>query len=126
MKAAVRAWEALVSPILECKRTSNAVVRGELGWHRLEARRDLARLRFLGKIVLMSEDRLVKRVYRVRKAAVDQAVTRRIGAYRPNKVLLEQLGLGVSRLEPLDLPSQSSHQRLRKTVEARGGRKPED
>ena len=28
------------------KRTSNAVVRGELGWHRLEARRDLSRLRF--------------------------------------------------------------------------------
>ena len=42
------------------KRTSNAAVRGELGWHRLEARRDLARLRFWGKIVLMSEDRLVR------------------------------------------------------------------
>ena len=74
------------------KRTSNAVVRGELGWQRLEARRDLARLRFWGKIVLMSEDRLVKRVYRVRKAAVDQGVTRRTGATA--KVLLEKLGLG--------------------------------
>ena len=75
MKVAVRAWEVLVLPILEyaceiwgdgkwreaelqnigkrilgvSKRTSNAVVRGELGWHRLEARRDFARLRFWGK-----------------------------------------------------------------------------
>ena len=48
------------------KRTINAV-RGELGWQRLEARRDLARLRFWGKIVLMSEDRLVRRVYRSEK-----------------------------------------------------------
>ena len=75
------------------KRTSNAVVRGELGWHRLEARRDLARLRFWGKIVLMSEDRLVKRVYRVRKAAVDQGGDKKNWCYR-TKVLLEQLGLG--------------------------------
>ena len=89
VKAAGRAWEALILPMeYACeicgdgkwreadelqhdmgkrilgvsKRTSNAVVRGELVWHRLEARRDLARLRFWGKIVLMSEDRLVKRV----------------------------------------------------------------
>ena len=74
MKAAVHAWEALILPILEyaceiwgdgkwreadelqhnmgkrilgvSKRTSNAVVRGELGWHRLEARRDLVHLGF--------------------------------------------------------------------------------
>ena len=96
VKAAVRSWEALVLPLLEygCEiwgegkwretdklqqymgrrilgvssRTSHAVVRGELGWQRLEARRDLARLRFWGKIVLMSEDRLVKKVYRIRKS----------------------------------------------------------
>ena len=59
------------------------MVRGELGWHRLEVRRDLAAPPFLGKIVLMSEHRLVKRVYGVRKAAVEQGikeVIRRIGA----------------------------------------------
>ena len=121
VNAAVRALEALIKAILEyaCeiwgdgkwreadelhddmgkrilgvrKRTSNAVVRGELGWHRLEDRRDLARLRFWGKIVLMSEDRLVKRVYRVRKAAVDQGSDKKNWCYR-TKVLLEQLGLG--------------------------------
>ena len=121
VKAVVRSWEALVLPILEyaceiwgdgkwrdadqlqydmgkrilgvSKRTSNAVVRGELGWQRLEARRDLARLRFWGKIVLMSEDRLVKKMYRVRKAAVDQGGDKKNWCYR-TKVLLEQLGLG--------------------------------
>ena len=121
LKAAVRAWEALVLPILEyaceiwgdgkwrqadefqhdmgkrilgaSKRSSNAAVRGELGWDRLEARRDLARLRFWGKIVLMSEDRLVKRVYRVRKAAVYQGGDKKNWCYR-TKVLLEQLGFG--------------------------------
>ena len=41
----------------------------------------------------MSEDRLVKRVYRVRKAAVDQGGDKKNWCYR-TKVLLEQLGLG--------------------------------
>ena len=49
------------------KMTSGAVVRGELGWWRMEPRRDLARLRFWGKLVIMEESRLVKRVYRERR-----------------------------------------------------------
>ena len=121
VKAAIRSWEALVLPILEygceiwgdgkwreadqlqhemgkrilgvSKRTSNAVVRGELGWQRLEARRDLARLRFWGKIILMSEDRLVKKVYRIRKAAVEQGSDKKNWCWH-TKALLEQLGLG--------------------------------
>ena len=120
VKAAVRSWEALVLPLLEygCEiwgegkwreadklqqymgrrilgvssRTSHAVVRGELGWQRLEARRDLARLRFWGKIVLMSEDRLVKKVYRIRKEAEDQVGDKKNWCHR-TKSLLEQLGL---------------------------------
>ena len=76
VKAAVRGWEVLVRPVLEygceiwgegkwreaealqslmgkrilgvSKMTSGAVVRGELDWWRMEARRDLARLRFWG------------------------------------------------------------------------------
>ena len=63
------------------------------GLAQARSRRDLARLRFWGKIVLMSEDRLVKRVYRVRKAAVDQGGDKKNWCYR-TKVLLEQLGLG--------------------------------
>lgn len=75
-------------------RTSHAVVRGELGWYRLEARRDLARLRFWGKMVLMSEDRLVKKVYRIRKAAAEaQGKDKKNWCYY-TKLLLEQLGLG--------------------------------
>ena len=74
-------------------RRSHAVVRGELGWQRLEARRDLARLRFWGKIVLMSEDRLVKKVYRIRKEAEDQVGDKKNWCHR-TKSLLEQLGLG--------------------------------
>ena len=49
--------------------TSGAVVRGELGWWRMEARRDLARLRFWGKLVGMEEERVVKKVYREEKEA---------------------------------------------------------
>jgi hypothetical protein len=75
------------------RRTSNAVVRGELGWQRLEARRDLARLRFWGKMVMMSEDRLVKKIYRIRRAAEEQVQDEKNWCHR-TKALLEQLGLG--------------------------------
>jgi hypothetical protein len=93
--AAVKGWEVLVRPVLEygceiwgggrweeverlqnalgrrilgvSRMTSRAAVRGELGWWRMEARRDLARLRFWGKLVLMDESRIVKRIYKERR-----------------------------------------------------------
>ena len=45
------------------RKTSGAAVRGELGWWRMEARRDLAQLRFWGKLVRMDRSRIVKRIY---------------------------------------------------------------
>ena len=91
VSAAVKGWEVLVRPVLEygCeiwgagrweeverlqnsmgrrilgvnRKTSGAAVRGELGWWRMEARRDLARLRFWGKLVRMDRSRIVKRIY---------------------------------------------------------------
>jgi hypothetical protein len=134
VRAAVRSWEALVLPLLEycCEiwgegkwreadklqqymgrrilgvsRTSHAVVRGELGWQRLEARRDLARLRFWGKIVLMSEDRLVKKVYRRRKEAEERAADKKNWCHR-TKTLLEQLGLGSVWHSELIGPNQAA------------------
>jgi len=54
------------------KMTSGAVARGELGWWRMEARRDLARLRFWGKLVGMEEGRIVKKVYRERRKRFEE------------------------------------------------------
>ena len=46
--------------ILRCgSRTTDEVVRGELGWERQKARRDEMRLRYWGKIVRMNDDRIV-------------------------------------------------------------------
>jgi hypothetical protein len=54
--------------ILRCgSRTSEEVVRGELGWERQKARGDEMRLRYWGKIVRMTDDRIAKRIYRVSK-----------------------------------------------------------
>jgi hypothetical protein len=51
--------------ILRCgSRTSDEVVRGELGWERQKARRDEMRLRYWGKITRMEDDRIVKIIYR--------------------------------------------------------------
>ena len=125
VKAAVRGWEVLVRPVLEygceiwgegkwreaealqslmgkrilgvSKMTSGAVVRGELGWWRMEARRDLARLRFWGKLVRMEESRLVKRVYRERRRRFDQgkSVDTKNWCYRTREILV---GLGLEEV----------------------------
>jgi len=92
----IKLWNSLVRPILEfstevCERslwdeaervqlemgkrilkvsrsTPSDVVRGELGWWSLKARRDFALLRWWGKIVRMDHSRLTYCVYRFRKA----------------------------------------------------------
>ena len=43
-------------------RTSEEAVRGELGWERQKARADEMRLRYWGKIIRMSDDRIVTRI----------------------------------------------------------------
>ena len=59
-------WE---KRILRCgSRASEEVVRGELGWERQKARADEMRLRYWGKIVRISDDRIVKRIYRESKS----------------------------------------------------------
>jgi hypothetical protein len=47
--------------------TTREVIQGELGLHRLIARRDLARLRYWVKLVKLDNNRLVKKVYRARR-----------------------------------------------------------
>jgi hypothetical protein len=44
----------------------DVVVRGELGWWRLRARRDEMKLRFLGRLLRMAESRVVRKVVAVR------------------------------------------------------------
>ena len=59
--------------ILRCgSRMSEEVVRGELGWERQKARGDEMRLRYWGKIVRMSDDRIVKRIYRESKNRLER------------------------------------------------------
>lgn len=59
--------------ILRCgSRTSEEVVRGEMGWERQKARADEMRLRYWGKIVRMGEDRIVKRIYRESKNRLER------------------------------------------------------
>ena len=50
--------------ILGCSpKTSNAVVRGELGWQTLKARRDMLRMTYWGKLVGMNRNRWTRRIY---------------------------------------------------------------
>ena len=59
--------------ILRCgSRTSEEVVRGELGWERQRARRDEMRLRYWAKIVRMDDDRIVKMIYRASKNRLER------------------------------------------------------
>ena len=54
--------------MLRCgPRMNNEVIRGELGWGTLRARRDELRLRYWGKLVNMSENRIPKIVYQESK-----------------------------------------------------------
>ena len=50
--------------ILGCRsKTTNAAVRGELGWQTLKARRDMLRMTYWGKLVSMSRKRWTRRIY---------------------------------------------------------------
>ena len=54
--------------ILNCsKKTPDVAARGELGWWKLETRRDYLKLKFWIKILFMEETRLVKQVYKASK-----------------------------------------------------------
>jgi hypothetical protein len=77
------------------KMTTREAVLGELGWGRLEARRKLARMRFWGKLVRMEEDRLVKRVYLVRRLRFRRggSTDSKNWCYQTMEIL-ESLGLG--------------------------------
>ena len=66
--------------ILRCSsRTNEEVVRGELGWERQKARFDELRLRYWGKIIRMTEDRIVKKVYKESRARLEQEEKKREG-----------------------------------------------
>lgn len=55
--------------ILNCGfKTPVAAMMGDLGWCSLRARRDIMRLNYWGKLVLMEDERLPKRVYLKRKS----------------------------------------------------------
>ena len=90
-KAAVKMWKAVVRPVVEyageiwgsrewpktervqlemgrkilgvSKFTASDVIRGDLGWWTLRARRDLARLTYWERLRRLGDDRLVKRIY---------------------------------------------------------------
>ena len=50
--------------ILRCSsKTTSAAVRGELGWWKLSTRRNFLMLKYWVGVLLMSESRLVKKVY---------------------------------------------------------------
>ena len=57
--------------ILHCSdSTSSVAVRGELGWWRMKARRDMLCLLYWQRVVCMREDRLTKHVYRATRSMV--------------------------------------------------------
>ena len=51
-------------------KTADEAIRGDMGWWTMKGRRDFARLKFWHKIVVSSNDRLLKQVYRVCKGAL--------------------------------------------------------
>jgi hypothetical protein len=117
----VKGWEVLVRPVLEygceiwgegkwnegeqlqnslgrrilgvSRMTSAAAVRGELGWWRMEARRDLARLRFWGKLYRMDDSRIVKKVYVERRKMMYQGRGDKKNWLGRTRKLLVELGL---------------------------------
>ena len=46
------------------QKTATDVIRGELGWWSMKSRRDLIKLRFWGRMCRLTNDRLVKKLYR--------------------------------------------------------------
>jgi hypothetical protein len=72
------AWEEaekvqrdMAKRILGCgQKTTNEAVLGELGWWRMQTRRDFLMVCYWAKICRMDDSRLVKRVYQARKKAL--------------------------------------------------------
>jgi hypothetical protein len=72
------AWEEaekvqrdMAKRILGCgQKTTNEAVLGELGWWRMQTRRDFLMVCYWAKICRMDDSRLIKRVYQERKKAV--------------------------------------------------------
>ena len=117
VKAADKVWKALVRPIVEYgaeiwgggdwedgeklqrsmgkrilglkESTTNEVVRGEMGWWSMKARRDMIRLRYWRKILNMGQERLTKKVY---EWELRLGVDRSWKGY--TRELLDTLGLG--------------------------------
>ena len=58
-------------------RTTHAMVRGELGWVRMAARRDVAQLRFLQRLHTMPTTLLTRIVYDQRRATFDKQAKER-------------------------------------------------
>ncbi len=58
-------------------RTSYAMVRGELGWIRMSARRDMAQLRFLQRLHAMPATSITRAVYDERRAVYDKQMSRK-------------------------------------------------
>jgi hypothetical protein len=87
--------------VLGCgQMSSEFLVRGELAWTSLAGRRDETKLRFLGRLLTMSEKRVVRQVFTVR--CKDAQKSRGLGKGWCSKiaVLLEKYGL-VERFETL-------------------------
>ena len=70
--------------------TNNEVVLGELGWWKMKARRDMLRLRYWRKLILMKRERLPRKVYEweLKKKIKKKKWT----SY--TKKILDELGMG--------------------------------
>ena len=63
--------------ILRCSsRTNSVVIRGELGWETVRARRDEMRLRYWAKLVSMEDDRMARKVYNLGRAKLHESLAR--------------------------------------------------
>lgn len=115
--------------ILRCgSRTNEEVVRGELGWERQKARYDELRLRYWGKILRMTEDRLVKIVYKEshqrleeeeRKRERGEETTSTDTWCKYTKELLGELQLGNVWAEQRVPPESEWNKLIRDSIHAR-------
>jgi hypothetical protein len=80
--------------ILRCSsQTSIAAMRGDLGWWRLQGRRDQRRLIFWGNLIRMADDRLTKKVYLHRRQEYDQNLSESSNWCHATHEILASLGL---------------------------------
>jgi hypothetical protein len=82
--------------ILRCSRSTNReAVLGELGWWSMEARRDMLRLLFWRRLVIMSEARVTKKIFRQGKQGYAQGKDGvRKGWGVDTKRVFEKYGIG--------------------------------